>query len=177
MTKIEGAALAGGSAEMPCDGGTVARIWRLILSLQQPLLVRYVLVSGVVGLPASILQLALLLFLYRVFFGPYSTLQLNLMWIINFELGLLRNFGCHCLYTWRMRPTWRRLWHAHVAAVGAFVIDIIVFNVIVFVTGIIPLAQLFGAGSGFAVNFTYNKLKTFTPLPQIGMKGGTPSES
>jgi len=27
------------------------------------------------------------------------------------------------------------------------------------------------------LNFTYNRFKTFSHLPQIGMKGGKPSES
>jgi putative flippase GtrA len=177
MTEIEGAAFAGGEAGMARGDRAAAGIGRFAFSLQRPLLVRYILVSGVVGVPASILQLTLMLFLYRAFFGEYTRLELNLMWVLNFELSLLRNFGLHCLYTWRMRPTWRRLYHAHIAATGAFVIDILVFNAVVFVSGIVPLAQLCGACSGFALNFTYNRFKTFSHLPQIGMKGGKPSES
>ena len=52
--------------------------------------------------------------------------------------------------------------HAHVAATGAFVIDILAFNVVHRTTGIVPLAQLFGAGSGFVFNFLYNKMRTFS---------------
>jgi putative flippase GtrA len=139
------------------------------------LLVRYILVSGVLGVPASILQLSAMLYIYRAFLGHYNSLELNLMWVLNFEIGLLRNFGLHCLYTWRMRPTWRRVRHAHIAAVGAFVIDISVFNMVVLVTGVVPLAQLFGASSGFVFNFAYNKLKTFAHLQPTRTNGGMPS--
>jgi putative flippase GtrA len=177
MAKIEGAAFAGGDAAAARGDRASVGIGRFLFSLQQPLLARYILVSGVVGVPASILQLTFMLFLYRAFFGEYTRWELNLMWVLNFELSLLRNFGLHCLYTWRMRPTWRRLYHGHIAAVGAFVVDIIVFNVVVQLSGILPLAQLSGASSGFALNFTYNRFKTFSHLPQIGMKGGKPSES
>jgi len=177
MTEIEGAAFAGGDAGMARGNRATAGIGRLAVSLQRPLLVRYILVSGVLGVPASILQLALMLFLYRTLFGGYTRIELNLMWILNFELGLLRNFGLHCLYTWRMRPTWRRLYHAHIAAIGAFVIDIVAFNAVVFVSGIVPLAQLCAACSGSALNFTYNRFKTFSRLQQIGTEGGKPSES
>jgi putative flippase GtrA len=176
MTEIEGTALAGNEAGMARAGRNAFGIGRLV-SLQRPLLVRYLLVSGVVGVPASILQLAFILFLCRAFFGGYSRIELNLMWVLNFELGLLRNFGLHCLYTWRMRPTRRRLYHAHIAAAGAFVIDIIVFNAVVLVIGIIPLAQLAGASSGFALNFTYNRFKTFSRLQQIEAEGGKSLES
>ena len=41
------------------------------------------------------------------------------------------------------------------------VVDLTAFNLVVMTTHIIPLAQLFGAGSGFLVNFLYNKFKTF----------------
>ena len=177
MAKIEGAAFAGGDAAVASGDKASVAIGRLLSSLQRPLLARYILVSGVVGVPVSILQLTFMLFLYRTFFGEYTRWELNLMWVLNFELSLLRNFGLHCLYTWRMRPTWRRLYHGHIAAVGAFVVDIIVFNVVVLVSGIVPLAQLTGACSGFVLNFTYNRFKTFSRLPQIKTKGGKPSES
>ncbi len=134
---------------------------RTLLRSRPPSLVRYVLVGGVIGVPASILQLTGILYLYRSAAGHYSHLELNAIWLINFELSLLRNFGLHCAYTWRMRPTWRRLQHAHVAATGAFLIDMLTFNAVVIVTGIVPLAQLFGAGSGFGFNFAYNQRKTF----------------
>jgi putative flippase GtrA len=75
-----------------------------------------------------------------------------------------------------MRPTWRRTYHAHVAAMGAFVIDIIVFNGVLFMSGILPLAQLCGASSGSALNFVYNQFKTFSRLQQVKTKGGVPSE-
>ncbi len=143
------------------DRATAGGRWVRTQAQRPPLLVRYVLVTGALGLPASILQLAILLWLYRHFVGAYGTIELNGMWVLNFELGLVRNFLLLCAYTWSARPTWRRLQHAHVAAAGAFVIDIIAFNAIVFVTGIVPLAQFFGAGSGFLFNFGYNKLKTF----------------
>jgi putative flippase GtrA len=177
MTEIEGAAFAASDAGAARGDRAAVGIRRLLLSLQQPLLVRYLLVSGVLGVPASLLQLMFMLFLYRAFFGGYTRLELNLMYILNFELNFLRNFGLHCLYTWRMRPTWRRLYHAHIAAVGAFVVDITVFNVVFLFSGIVPLAQLSGGSSGVALNFTYNRLKTFSHSPQIGMKGGKPSES
>ncbi len=145
--------------------------WLRAQAQRPPLLVRYVLVTGALGLPASILQLTVLLWLYRHFVGAYGTLELNGMWVVNFELGLLRNFLLLCAYTWSTRPTWRRLQHAHVAAAGAFVIDIIAFNAVVFATGIVPLAQLFGAGSGFLFNFGYNKLKTFATSPATATGG------
>jgi putative flippase GtrA len=125
------------------------------------LALRYVLVAGVVGVPASMLQLTAMLFLYGRFVGDYGTLVLNALWLLNFEIGLLRNFAFHCGYTWRMSPTWARLRHAHVAALGALLIDLAAFNVVVFLTGILPLAQLFGAGSAFGFNFAYNRIKTF----------------
>ena len=123
---------------------------------------RYGLVAGVVGLPVSILQLAVILYVYERFFGGYNTLTLNALWLFNFELGLLRNFVLHCWYTWRMEPTWLRLRHAHVAAAGALVIDLAAFNAIIYFTAIVPLAQVFGAGAGFGFNYGYNTLKTFS---------------
>jgi putative flippase GtrA len=175
MTEIEGAAFAGTDAASARVGRAAVGIRYLLSFRQPPLTVRYILVSGVLGVPASILTLGATLYLYRTFVGQYNSFELNVMWVFNFELGLLRNFGLHCLYTWRMRPTWRRLYHAHVAAAGAFIIDIIVFNTVVSVSGVVPLAQLTGASSGFVFNFSYNKLKTFARLQQSGVKGGMPS--
>jgi putative flippase GtrA len=40
-------------------------------------------------------------------------------------------------------------------------VDIVVFNALVWTTGIIPLAQFCGAGAGFALNFAYNRFLTF----------------
>ncbi len=139
------------------------------LGADQLLILRYVLVAGVIGVPASVLQLAVILSLYGHLVGSYGTLTLNALWLVNFELGLLRNFGLHCLYTWKTAPSRRRLWHGHVAAAGALVIDMAAFNLVVFLTGIIPLAQVFGAGSGFGFNFLYNKLKTFA-LPSVAQE-------
>lgn len=147
----------------PRRDGALGRVVAFLAD-RPPLLVRYVLVSGVIGVSASIVQLWLMVWLYQAIVGNYNHLELNALWLINFEVGLLRNFGLHCAYTWRMPPTSERLKHAHVAATGAFVIDIICFNVVVALTGIIPLAQLLGAGSGFFFNFGYNKLKTFQRL-------------
>jgi putative flippase GtrA len=174
MTEIEGAAFADTAAASARVGRLAVGIRYLLSFRQPPLVVRYILVSGVLGVPASILTLGATLYLYRTFVGQYNSLELNLMWVLNFEISLLRNFGLHCLYTWRMRPTWRRLYHGHIAAMGAFVIDISVFNTMVAVTGVVPLAQLAGASSGFVFNFTYNKLKTFARLKQSGVKGGVP---
>ena len=126
------------------------------------LTVRYIVVSGAFGVPASIAQLTAMLFLYRHIVGSYGFVALNAMWVLNFEISLVRNFLLHCWVTWRKEPTWRRLRHAHVAATGAFVIDIAAFNAVHRITGIVPLAQLFGAGSGFAFNFLYNKMRTFS---------------
>ena len=176
MAGTESAAFIGSDAAISRVSRATAGIRRILSSNQPPLLVRYILVSGVLGVPTSILQLTAMLYLYRTFVGQYNSLELNLMWVLNFELGLLRNFGLHCLYTWRMRPTWRRLHHAHIAATGAFVIDIIAFNVVVLVTGVIPLAQLFGASSGFVFNFAYNKVKTFAHLQPTRANGGMTSK-
>lgn len=139
--------------------GGAARTWRLARSL--PLLVRYAIVSGAIGLPASIVQLMLLVYGYQAFIGHVGPLVLNALWLVNFEIGLLRNFFLHCLYSWGVPPTRTRVQHAHVAAMGALVVDLIAFNVVVATTHVIPFAQLCGAGSGFLVNFFYNKLKTF----------------
>jgi putative flippase GtrA len=175
MAEIKGAAFTASEGEMTRVSRATVGIRNILSSPQPPLLIRYILVAGVLGVPASILQLATMLYLYRAFVGHYNSLELNLMWILNFELSLLRNFGLHCLYTWRMRPTWRRLYHGHVAAAGAFVIDIIVFNFVVFMTGVVPLAQLSGACSGFVLNFAYNKFKTFAPFQETRPKRGMPS--
>lgn len=134
--------------------------WRRLVTAP-PLIVRYGLVSGALGVPLSIAQLTVMLWIYGTFVGDYGLLVLNGLWLLNFELGLLRNFGLHCAYTWRLKPTWHRLRHAHVAAVGAVIIDLIAFNGVVLLTGIIPLAQVAGASSGFVFNFGYNRLKTF----------------
>jgi putative flippase GtrA len=136
------------------------RAW--LLSLRLPLFARYILVTGVIGLPASIVQLWALVHGYGALTGDVNTIELNALWIVNFEIGLLRNYGMLCAYTWQAPPTWQRTRHAHVAASGALVIDLIAFNAVVYATGIIPLAQLVGATAGFAFNYTYNSLKTFT---------------
>jgi putative flippase GtrA len=132
---------------------------RLARSL--PLIVRYGIVSGALGLPASIAQLMLLIFAYQALVGHVGPLALNALWLVNFEIGLLRNFLLHCWYSWGIPPTWTRVRHAHVAATGALIVDLVAFNLVVMTTHIIPLAQLFGASSGFLVNFLYNKFKTF----------------
>ncbi len=137
------------------------RRYKQMLDTERMLPVRYALTAGVIGVPGSIAQLWVMLYAYQHVVGSYGTLTLNAFWLLNFELGLLRNFGLHCAYTWHMKPTWARLRHAHVAALGALVIDLAAFNVVVYTTGIILLAQIFGAGSGFGFNFGYNKLKTF----------------
>ena len=146
-------------------GGMLARAFALMR--RPPLLVRYGLVAGALGVPASIAQLAVLLWAYEAAVGDYGWLALNALWLVNFEIGLLRNFVLHCAYTWHMEPTWGRVRHAHVAAAGALIIDIIAFNVVVLTTDIIPLAQVFGAGSGFLFNFGYNKFKTFSQGRQV----------
>ena len=140
--------------------GQVRRGWMRAREL--PLFVRYGIVSGAMGVPASILQLTVMVWVYRAIFGDVGTIALNVLWLVNFEIGLLRNFAAHCWFTWGTKPTWRRIQHAHVAASGALVIDLVAFNAVVYFTHIIPLAQLFGAGSGFMFNFSYNKLKTFS---------------
>ena len=45
-------------------------------------------------------------------------------------------------------------------------------NLVVFTTGIIPLAQVAGAGSGFLFNYGYNALKTFARSKQTSARGG-----
>jgi putative flippase GtrA len=134
---------------------------------EHKLLTRYVLVGGVVGVPASIVTLQVMIWAYGALIGDYNRIALNAMWIINFEIGLTRNFLLHCAFTWRTEPTRRRLFHVHVAAVGAFFIDIIAFNVVVSMTGMILLAQVIGASSGFSCNFIYNRLRTFGPPKQV----------
>lgn len=160
---VPGAEAAAVADEAAHPADLIARLREL--SRRPPLMVRYVLVSGAFGVPASIGQLALMLLVYRSVLGDYGFLALNAMWIANFELGLMRNYLLHCAYTWGMRPTWGRTRDAHVAAIGAFLVDIVVFNSIVFATGIVPLAQLVGAGSGFGFNFTFNRFKTFARAP------------
>jgi len=125
------------------------------------LFTRYILVSGVFGLPASIAMLQLMVWLYGAFVGEHSRLALNAMWIVNFEIGLVRNFLLHCAYTWRTKPTWKRLANMHVAAAGAFVIDFAAFNIVLLMTDVILFAQVIGASSGFLCNFLYNRLRTF----------------
>ncbi len=122
---------------------------------------RYGLVAGVIGIPASIAQLAALIWVYHRLVGPYNTITLDGLWVINFELGMLRNYALHCAYTWRTRSTWQRLSHAHLAAAGASIIDFATFNLVVVLTGIVPLGQAAGPVAGFGFNFTYNKFKTF----------------
>lgn len=131
------------------------------------LLTRYVLVGGVVGVPASIVTLQAMIWAYGAVFGDYNRLALNAMWILNFELGLTRNFLLHCAFTWRTEPTRRRFAHVHVAAIGAFFMDIIAFNVVLNVTGVILIAQVIGASSGFSCNFIYNRLRTFGPPKRV----------
>jgi putative flippase GtrA len=146
------------------NGGPFVRgPWRALWqrALRLPLLVRYLTVSGVVGVPASIAQLTVMIWLYERARGDIGLVPLNLLWLVNFELSLMRNFLLHCLLTFRAAPTWRRIRHTHVAASGAAVLSAIVFNLVVRSTDVIPLAQLAGAGAGFAINFTYNSLKTF----------------
>jgi putative flippase GtrA len=128
---------------------------------EHTLLTRYIMVSGVVGLPLSIATLQVMIWGYESLIGDYNRLTLNVMWVINFELGLLRNFFLHCAFTWKTNPTRRRLAHIHVAAMGAFVIDIVAFNVVLLLTHVILIAQVIGASSGFFCNFLYNRLRTF----------------
>jgi len=135
--------------------------WRPWADGEHKLLTRYVLVSGVFGLPASIVQLQVMLWIYQVFFGDYNWLSLNILWIVNFELGLTRNFLLHCTFTWGTNPSWKRYAHVHIAAIGAFIIDIIAFNLVLTLTNIILVAQVFGAASGFLCNFLYNRFRTF----------------
>jgi len=118
-------------------------------------------VSAVIGLPASILQLWILVRIYTAVFGGYNFFSLNAMAILNFEISVMRNYAGHCAFTWRMKPTWHRWRHLHVAAIGAFVISLSMFNFVYHMTDFIPLAQLCGAASGFTLNFGYNKFKTF----------------
>jgi putative flippase GtrA len=125
------------------------------------LLTRYVLVSGAFGVPASIIQLQVMIWAYETIFGDYNRLTLNLMWILNFEFSLVRNYLLHCRFTWKTNPTRRRFVHVHVAAIGAFVIDIVAFNVVHAITGVVLIAQIFGASSGFLCNFLYNRFRTF----------------
>jgi putative flippase GtrA len=134
---------------------------RLLKNSEARLTARYLLVSAVIGLPASIAQLWLMVHVYTALFGGYSFWSLNAMAIINFEISVLRNYAGHCLFTWRMKPTWHRARHLHVAAIGAFVISLGMFNFVYHMTDFIPLAQLCGAASGFTLNFGYNKFKTF----------------
>jgi putative flippase GtrA len=150
------------SVSMPRPGvASRTRKYTRLLESDRSLAVRYILVAGVVGVPASMLQLTVMLFLYGRIVGDYGPIALNVLWLVNFEIGLLRNFALHCAYTWRMAPTWGRLRHAHVAAAAAVVIDLAAFNAVVYVTGILPVAQLFGAGAAFGFNFAYNRIKTF----------------
>jgi putative flippase GtrA len=134
---------------------------RLFKNTEARLTARYLLVSAVIGLPASIVQLAIMVHVYTALFGGYNTLELNAMAVINFEISVLRNYAGHCLFTWRMKPTWHRARHLHVAAIGAFVISLSMFNFVYHMTDFIALAQLCGSASGFTLNFGYNKFKTF----------------
>jgi putative flippase GtrA len=128
---------------------------------EHKLFTRYVLVSGAFGLPASIVQLQAMVWVYEAWFGDIDRIMLNVLWVFNFEFSLVRNFLLHCAFTWRTNPTRKRLAHVHVAAGGAFVIDFIAFNVVLLFTDIILIAQVFGASSGFLCNFLYNRFRTF----------------
>lgn len=128
---------------------------------EHKLLTRYIMVSGVVGLPLSIITLQAMIWAYQAIVGDYTRLTLNGMWVVNFELGLLRNFFLHCAFTWKTNPTRRRLAHIHVAAIGAFLIDFAAFNIVLLLTEVILIAQVVGASSGFFCNFLYNRLRTF----------------
>jgi putative flippase GtrA len=159
----------------PTVSETLQKIaWRPWANGEHRLITRYLLVSGVFGVPASILQLQAMLWAYEAFVGDYDRLILNALWIVNFEIGLSRNFLLFCAFTWRTPPTWMRYGHAHVAAIGAFVVDITVFNLVVTLTGVVLIGQVCGAGSGFFFNFLYNRFRTFgaaeapaeKPLPE-----------
>jgi hypothetical protein len=127
-----------------------------------PLGARYIIVSGVIGVPLSIATLQAMVFIYKYFSGgDIGRIPLNGLWLLNFEIGLTRNFLGFCFYTWRTKPTRRQFQHIHVAAIGALVIDIVAFNVVYHVTGVLLIAQVFGASSGFFLNFAYNNLLTF----------------
>ncbi|MEX0749304.1 MAG: GtrA family protein [Dehalococcoidia bacterium] len=128
---------------------------------EHKLLTRYLLVSGAFGLPASIISLQIMIWGYESFVGDYNRLTLNAMWILNFEIGLMRNFFLHCAFTWKTNPTRKRMAHIHVAAIGAFVIDLSAFNIVLLATETILIAQVIGASSGFFCNFLYNRLRTF----------------
>ena len=134
---------------------------------EHTLFTRYVLVGGVFGVPASIVTLQAMIWAYGTLFGDYSRIALNAMWVLNFEVGLIRNFLLHCAFTWRTEPTRRRFVHVHVAAIGAFFMDIVAFNVVLSVTGVILIAQVLGASSGFSFNFIYNRLRTFGPAKRV----------
>jgi putative flippase GtrA len=135
--------------------------WRPWASGENTLLTRYILVGGVIGLPASIVQLQATLWTYQALLGHYDRLVLNAFWVFNFETGLIRNFLLFCAFTWRTQSTWKRFGHVHVAAIGAFIIDMTVFNVAVTLTGVVLIGQVLGAGSGFFCNFLYNRFRTF----------------
>jgi len=153
-----GASVEGASTPPPAT--RASRLWERARAL--PLPVKYVTVSGVIGVPLSILQLQIMLAIYRYFAGENpNIIVLNALWLINFELGLSRNFLGHCWYSWGMPPTRRRWGHAHVAALGALVIDLIAFNLVYLLTDVILAAQIVGAGAGFFCNFLYNKFMTF----------------
>lgn len=163
------------TARVPVTG-SLAGLWRALWDLGQkpPLMARYVLVSGAIGVPGAIVQLWAMRWIYTWAFGGVNTIELNALWILNFEIGLVRNFLMHCFYTWGLPPTRERVRHAHVAAIGAIIIDLIAFNAVVQFTGMIPLAQVIGAGTGFVFNYGYNKLKTFALANRITVEGVTP---
>ena len=71
-----------------------------------------------------------------------------------------------------MPATWARLRHAHVAAIGALLIDLAAFNLVVWSTGIIPIAQFAGATSGSGFNFVYNQIRTFRRPARPAFEGG-----
>lgn len=160
----------------PTVSDTLHKIaWRPWASSEHKLITRYVIVGGVIGVPASILQLQAMLWGYHAVLGHYDRLILNAFWIINFEVGLTRNFLLFCAFTWRTQPSWKRYGNVHVAAIGGFIFDFTVFNIVVAVTGVVLFGQVCGAGSGFFFNFLYNRFRTFgapesvkeEPLPEV----------
>ena len=48
------------------------------------LFTRYIIVSGVLGVPASIAQLTVMLAIYRAYLGDVNVITLNALWLLNF---------------------------------------------------------------------------------------------